>query len=124
MERFYYRTLDVYKNSKNLIIDIYDLLKGFPREEQYALCDQFRRAATSVVLNIAEGFGRFSSRERLYFLANSNGSLMELSAQIDIAETLGYIDKTTKELMDEKVEIILKQLAGLRRAIEMKQNNK
>lgn len=120
MERFYYRNLDVYKNSKQLVIEIYEITKSFPREELYGLSDQLKRASVSVISNIAEGFGRFSTKERLYFLGNSSGSLMEVSSQIDIAEAIGFIDCDTKEKIDNEIEIIIKQLVGLRNAIENK----
>ena len=52
-----YQNLDVYKVSKELIHLVYQLLKKFPPEEKYALCDQIRRAVISVPANIAEGMG-------------------------------------------------------------------
>ena len=122
MEKFYYRRLDVYQNAKSLTIDIYKVLESFPQEERFALCDQLKRAVVSIVSNIAEGFGRYSEKERLYFLNNANGSLMEVSCQIDVAEALGYIDNETKERIDDKILIITKQLAALRNKISNKQN--
>lgn len=117
MEKYYYRRLDVYQNTKSLIIEIYKILEFFPKEEQYALCSQLRRAAVSIASNIAEGFGRYSEKERLYFLNNANGSLMEVSCQLDIAEALGYIDNDTKEKIDNDLLVITKQLASLRNKI-------
>ena len=63
MNEHYYKTLDAYKVAKELVKCIYQLLKEFPREEQYALCDQLRRAAISVPANIAEGISRYSNKE-------------------------------------------------------------
>lgn len=120
MEKFYYRRLDVYQNAKSVIIDVYKALESFPKEERYALCDQLKRAAVSIASNIAEGFGRYSEKERLYFLNNANGSLMEISCQIDLAEALGYIDRETKEKIDDKILVITKQLAALRNKISNK----
>ena len=117
MEKFYYRRLDVYQNAKSAIIDIYKILESFPQEERYALCDQLKRAAISIASNIAEGFGRYSEKERIYFLNNANGSLMEVSCQIDLAEALGYIDNETKERIEDKLLVITKQLASLRSKI-------
>ena len=54
-ETFSYRQLDVYQKAKKLVVYIYQLLRQFPKEEQYALCDQLRRAAVSIPSNIAEG---------------------------------------------------------------------
>ena len=60
MELFYYRRLDVYQNAKQLAIDIKEIIKTFPVEERYALTDQLRRASTSIMFNLAEGFGRYT----------------------------------------------------------------
>ena len=53
-----FRELEAYKQGKIVVKEVYRLLKKFPREEQYALCDQLRRAAISITSNIAEGSGR------------------------------------------------------------------
>ena len=58
MNYFYFKKLDVYNYSKELVKYIYFLLKKFPKEEEYALCNQLRRAVISVPSNIAEGFGQ------------------------------------------------------------------
>ena len=91
MELLYYRRLDVYKNAKALAIRINELTKTFPVEERYALSNQLRRASTSIMFNIAEGFGRYSVNERLHFLEIANGSLMETSSELELAESYQYI---------------------------------
>jgi len=86
-----FRELEAYKHGKNVIKEVYRLLKKFPREEQYALCDQLRRAAISITSNIAEGSGRTSNKEKIHFLEFSYASLMEVLSQLDVAMDLGYI---------------------------------
>ena len=117
MEKFYYRRLEVYKNSKILIVDIHNILKEFPSEEKYALCDQIHRASISITSNIAEAFGRYSDKERIRFLDISNGSLMEVSSQIDISHDLNYISDDTLEKIENQVLTRAKQLAKLRTKI-------
>ena len=117
MELFYYRRLDVYKDAKQLAINVNEALKSFPKEERYALTSQLQRASTSVMFNIAEGFGRYSSKERIHFLDIANGSLMEVSSQIELAEAYHYISTTQREDFDNQILSIVKQLAGLRKAL-------
>ena len=93
MELFYYRRLDVYQRAKALANSIYDVTESFPQKETYALSNQMQRAAVSVMSNIAEGLGRFSQKERIHFLDIANGSLMEISSQLELAELRQYIDK-------------------------------
>ena len=117
MELFYYRRLDVYKDAKQLAVNINEVLKSFPKEERYALTSQLQRASTSVMFNIAEGFGRYSSKERTHFLDIANGSLMEVSSQIELAEAYHYISTIQREDFDSQILSIVKQIAGLRRSL-------
>jgi len=116
MEKKYeYKKLDVYKESKGLVALVYGLLKQFPKEEQYALCDQLRRAVISVPSNIAEGSGRTSAKDQAHFFEMAFCSLMELSCQMDIAFDLGYINQNELTQLEEQVSKIAALLSGLRR---------
>ena len=86
-----FRELEAYKHGKTVVKEVYRSLERFPREEQYALCDQLRRAAISITSNIAEGSGRTSNKEKIHFLEFSYASLMEVVSQLDVAMDLGYI---------------------------------
>lgn len=86
-----FRNLNVYIQAKELVKQVYELLKRFPREEQYALCDQLRRAVISVPSNIAEGSGRQSEKDQAHFYTIAYGSLMETLSQLDVACDLGYL---------------------------------
>ena len=118
MEKKYeYKNLDAYKESKALVILVYALIKKFPREEQFALCDQLRRAVISVPSNIAEGSGRTSAKDQAHFFEMAFGSLMEVNCQIDIAHDLNYITKDDVENIEKHVRSISALLSGLRRKI-------
>ena len=88
-----FRNLNAYIKAKELVSKIYTLLKKFPKEEQYALCDQLRRAVISIPSNIAEGSGRMTTKDQSHFYSIAYGSLMEVLAQLDVASDLGYITK-------------------------------
>ena len=126
MDEFYFRQLRVYSNSKELVKYVYTLLQKFPVEEKFALCSQIRRAVTSVPINIAEGFGRFSSKEKTRFIEISFGSLTEISCELEISFELGYITKEEYEEAEKQIIIISKQLSNLHKSVEKnyaKQNN-
>lgn len=113
MEVFGYRRLIAYQKAKEIVKRTYKLLKKFPPEERYALCDQLRRASVSITSNIAEGVNRFSVRDKAHFIEIAFGSMMEVSSQIEIAEELGYITTEDCMSMDALVEEEARLLSGL-----------
>ncbi len=113
MEIFGYRTLIAYKKAKEVVKRTYKLLKKFPAEERFAMCDQLRRASVSITSNIAEGINRFSVKDKAHFIEMSYGSLMEVSSQFEIAEELGYISIEERMSMDSLIEEEARILSGL-----------
>ena len=88
-----HRDLDVWKKSVSLVTLIYDITKGFPKEEIYGLTNQIRRAAVSVPSNIAEGQQRNSTKEFINFLSIAKGSNAELQTQLMICVGLHYLSE-------------------------------
>ena len=114
-ETFSYRKLDAYQKAKDFVLFIYHLLKQFPKEEQYALCDQLRRAAVSIPSNIAEGMGRVSVKEQIHFIEIAYGSLNETMCQLEIAYELNYISQEELKRSEEFVKFLTIKLSGLRK---------
>lgn len=112
--KYSYKNLDVYKESKVLVKMVYGLLKQFPKEEQYALCDQLRRAVISVPSNIAEGSGRTSMKDQAHFLEIAFGSLMEVDCQMDIACDLEYITQENLSKICIQISRVAAMLSALR----------
>lgn len=112
-EVFGYRKLIAYQKGKEMVKRTYQLLKKFPSEERYAMCDQLRRASVSITSNIAEGINRFSVKDKAHFVEMAYGSLMEVSSQFEIAEELGYISSEDRLSMDILVEEEARLLSGL-----------
>ena len=113
MEIFGYRKLIAYQKAKEVVKRTYKLLKKFPAEERYAMCDQLRRASVSVTSNIAEGVNRFSVKDKARFIEIAYGSLMEVSSQFEIAEELGYITNNDRLSMEMLIEEDARLLSGL-----------
>lgn len=87
-----YLDLDVWKKSRMLASEVYQISKSFPKEEVYGLTNQLRRSVVSIVSNIAEGSGRQTAKETIHFLYISKGSLYETETQLYIASDLKYLD--------------------------------
>jgi four helix bundle protein len=113
MEVFGYRKLIAYQKAKEVVKRTYKLLKKFPEEERFAMCDQLRRASVSVTSNIAEGVNRFSLKDKARFIEIAYGSLMEVSSQLEIAEELGFITTSDRQNMDQLIEEDARLLSGL-----------
>jgi len=95
------------------VVDIYQVVKSFPREELYALSDQIKRSAVSVPSNIAEGQSRQHTGEFRQFLYIALGSLAELDTQRIIAHRLGYIDSNISDLYMTKIIELRKMISTL-----------
>lgn len=94
-----FRDLRVWQSAQELCLNIYKVSADFPKQEQFGLTSQIRRAAVSVPSNIAEGFGRRSPKEKEQFYRHSLGSLFELDTQLELASKLGY----AKEELNESI---------------------
>ena len=116
MDKFAFFDLRVYQEAKLLVKEVYLLMDKFPKWENYALSDQLRRAVISVPSNIAEGSGRVSTKERTHFIEYAYGSLTETLCQLDIAHDLGYISDEEFVNEKERINVIGKQLSGLKAA--------
>lgn len=112
--KYSYKNLDVYKEAKILVMMVYKLLKQFPKEEQYALCDQLRRAVISIPSNVDEGSGRTSMKDQAHFIEIAFGSLMEVDCQIDIACDLGYITQNELDAICLQISRIAAMLSVMR----------
>jgi four helix bundle protein len=108
-----YKELEVWQKSVNLAIETYKIIKKFPQEERFGLTAQVQRATTSVPANIAEGWGRGSTKEYIQFLLIARGSLMELETHLIIAHQLDYLSKDELEQLQKEIENIGKMLNRL-----------
>ena len=113
---FNFEQLDVYEKSIDFVNEVYLATKNYPKEEMFGLTSQFRRAAVSISLNIAEGSAR-TKKDFNRFVDMARGSVFECITVLRISEKLNYIgDVKFKELKDRLVEIS-KMLSGLKRSL-------
>lgn len=89
-----YKDLLIWQKGIELAVDVYSLTKDFPDTEKYGLTSQLQRCASSVPANIAEGYGRQSTKSYSQFIKISRGSLFELETFLILAERLSYISKS------------------------------
>ncbi len=108
-----HKKLDVWKLSMDLVIHVYRATELFPRNEQYSLTDQVRRAALSIPSNIAEGAARQTKKEFANYLHMAQGSLSELDTLLELATRLGYLMPDRWNALDEQMVRIDKMLSGL-----------
>ncbi len=88
-----YRKLVVWEKAHQLVLFIYNITKAFPREEQYGLISQIRRAATSAPTNIAEGCGRYTQLDFAKYLQQAFGSMQEVQYLSFLSFELKYLDQ-------------------------------
>jgi len=108
-----HKDLHVWQKSINLVTDIYDITKEFPKEELFGLTNQLRRAAVSIPSNIAEGSARNHNKEFIQFLYIAQGSCAEIETQLTISQNLNFISESTLKQLNEKLTEIRNMLIGL-----------
>ncbi|HKS92045.1 MAG TPA: four helix bundle protein [Tepidiformaceae bacterium] len=114
-----HRDLAVWQKVMALAEESYRLAARFPESERFGLWSQLTRCATSVPANIAEGHGRFGSREFANFLSIARGSLSELETHLELAVRLGYIREAdalmARNLASEVGKMLTRLIQSLRR---------
>ena len=105
-----FRELKVWEKSHELTLDIYKMSLGFPKEEQFGITSQIRRAATSIGLNIAEGCGRGSDADFKRFLYIALGSATETEYCLQLALDLHYISKDLHANLNDEINEVKKML--------------
>jgi four helix bundle protein len=113
-----FQDLVVWQKSMDLVAECYQLAHRLPQNEQYGLASQMRRAAVSIPANIAEGFGRWHSKEFVRFLHVANGSLKELETHLLIGKRLGFFGPSELAKPASLVEEIGRMLAALRKKLD------
>jgi len=112
-----FRDLEVWQRAHRVVLDVYRLTNPFPRSEQFGVVSQLRRAAFSIPANIAEGFGRRSTKELLQFVAVANGSLEELRYFLLLSRDLRYLSPMEHAKMEGDLKAVAQMLEGLAKSL-------
>jgi four helix bundle protein len=112
-----YQDLIVWRKAMDLVEAVYGVTDGWPQKEARRLTDQVCRAAISIPANVAEGQGRYSSREFLRFCSIANGSLYEVETHLLIARRLKYLDESTHAGLMQQAAEIGRLLHGLMKSL-------
>jgi four helix bundle protein len=115
--KFDFEDLEIYKKSIDFINRVYRVTKSFPKDEVFGLTSQFRRAAISIALNIAEGSGRIKRLEKRRFYEIARASVFECIPILEISKYQGYIgEEDCKRLRDICTELG-RMITGLMKSI-------
>ena len=116
----YYKDLEVWKESRELVKEVYTLTSKFPKDEIFGLTSQIKRAVISIPSNIAEGCNRYSDKDTNKFIDIALGSVAELDTQLILAQDLGF----TKYFSDiqDKINKVSALLQGLKKYLNNDKN--
>jgi four helix bundle protein len=117
MKKFKFEELNVYRESLEYVSYLYDLTKKWPTAERHILISQLLRAATSIVLNIAEGTSR-TTKDFKHFLSTSRGSVYECVAILTIAIRQNYITEDEYKFSYETCLKLARMLTALKRSLK------
>jgi four helix bundle protein len=116
IERF--EDIDGWRAARELTREIYRVSSDASFARGFGLRDQIRRAAVSIMSNIAEGFGRGGNKEFIQFLSTAKGSASEVQSQLYVAMDVGYIPQTTFDNLYEHTEKTSRLIAGFLRYLQ------
>lgn len=112
MEKISFEKLVMYQKGLVFSNAIYDLTKAFPADERFGLTDQLRRASVSIIANIAEGVGRYHTKELIQFLRVSRSSAFECVALLQIASKQKYLNESEYNTFYNDIKEITKMISG------------
>ncbi|MNP99850.1 hypothetical protein D3C85_124860 [compost metagenome] len=115
MYLFSFEKLEVWQNSRTLILDIYKLTNRFPSSEVFGITSQIKRSSSSIATNISEGTSRNTNKDKAHFLTISYSSAMETLNHLIISKDLDYISEEDYLICREKIEKICNQINSLKK---------
>lgn len=118
-----FEQLEVWQKAHQYVLSIYKITKKYPKEEIFGLISQVRRSAISITANIAEGYIRIGSKEKLRFYNISQGSLEETRNFVILSKDLEYISEQDKTMLDNQAAEISRMLNAYCRGLIKNSDN-
>ena len=112
-----FRDLELWKKARAVVLEVYRVTNPFPRREQFGIVSQLRRAAYSIPANIAEGYGRRSTKELIQFLVVANGSLEELRYFLELSRDLSYLSPADFVNLEKELKAVAQMLEALTQSL-------
>jgi four helix bundle protein len=119
-----FEDLIAWQKARQLTAEIYRISAGGDFSRDFGLRDQIRRAAVSMMSNIAEGFDRASRNEFHQFLVIAKASCAEVRSQLYVALDIGYIDQQTFDIISGNIGELSRIIGGLRAAVQKQRDQK
>ncbi len=113
-----YKKLKVREDAHKFNIDIYNITKKFPNNEQYGLTSQIRRSSSSIPTNIVEGCGQLDNGNLIRFLGIAKGSAFETEYQLLLSKDLNYMTNDEYKLLLAKIQSIIHMLIALIKSLK------
>lgn len=108
-----FRELEVWKDARKLVKEVYLLTKSLPETEKYGLISQINRCVVSIPANIAEGSAKYSQKDFVRFLQISLGSAYELESHLILCADLEFIEVGTTSATIKNIQVLQKRIASL-----------
>ena len=108
-----FEDMPVWKKGMDLAERVFAITERLPKKEDYGLTSQIRRSALSVPANVAEGFGRKHTKDKLNFYYDSRGSLAETKSHLVYGLRVGYFKQSEFSSLEQLIENIWKELNRL-----------
>ena len=113
-----FEDIEAWKKARRLVNEIYRVTRKGALSKDFSLKDQIRRAAVSVMSNIAEGFSRQTDREFTQFLYMAKGSVSEVQSQLYVASDLDYLSKEEFTRLYNDADEVAKLISGFIRYLK------
>ena len=115
---FTFEKYEIYQRALDFANDMYDIVEGYPDTEKFCLVDQLKRASVSISNNLAEGFGKYSKKDKQKFYRIARSSVLECVPALTISKRRKYVKLTDYKKMRQECHELSRRISGLIKAIE------